>query len=66
MAPGLNVKDSKCNNSRNLDTTEECGGEAFTYLKMNYWLTTINMPWAQRPAYNTARSIRVFIMCWVY
>lgn len=30
---------------------------------MNYWLTTINMPWARRPAYNTARSIRVFIKC---
>lgn len=39
------------------------GEKAFTHLKMNYWLSTINMPWARRPAYNTAGSIRVFIMC---
>lgn len=39
------------------------GEKTFTCLKMNYWLTTINMPWARRPAYNTAGSIRVFIMC---
>lgn len=38
-------------------------GKAFTDLKMNYWLTTINMPRAQRPAYNIPRSILVFIMC---
>lgn len=42
---------------------QQRGRQAFTHLKMNYWLTTINMPWAQRPAYNTPGSIRVFIMC---
>lgn len=42
--------------------TLEKRGESLHPPKMNYWLTTINMLQAQRPAYNTSRSIRVFIM----
>lgn len=44
-------------------TLDKSREESLHILKMNYWLTTINMPRAWRPAYNTARSIRVFIMC---
>lgn len=37
-------------------------GKVCTHPKMNDWLTTINMLQARRPASNTPRSIRVFIM----